>query len=71
VYARCREPRALHDFAEYRDNLRIVTLHFEHFLCGASEVHCSASGCLHEVYVLTHSGQYKLMRRYYAKDASP
>jgi hypothetical protein len=66
LYAGCNEPRALHAFAEYRDNLRIVTLHFERLLCGPSEVRCSASGCLHEVFTLTGSGRYKLMRRYYS-----
>jgi hypothetical protein len=68
VYASCNEPRALHDFAEYRDNLRVVTLHFEHFLCGASQVRCTASGCLHEVFKLTRSGRYQLTRRYYARE---
>jgi hypothetical protein len=68
VYAHCNEPRALHSFAEYRNNLRIVTLHFERSLCGISEVRCSASGCLHEVFTLTRSGRYQLMRRYYAKE---
>ena len=68
VYAGCKEPRALHTFAEYRNNLRIVTLHFEGFLCGVTEVRCSASGCLHEVFTLTSRGRYKLTRRYYAKE---
>jgi hypothetical protein len=66
VYARCNEPHALHTFAEYRDNLRIVTLHFEHLLCGTSEFQCPASGCLHEVFTQTPSGRYKLIRRYYS-----
>ena len=66
VYAKCNEPHALHTFAEYRDNLRIVTLHFDRLLCGPSEFPCSASGCLHEVFTLTSSGQYKLTRRYYS-----
>jgi len=68
VYAICGEPRALHNFAKYGDNLRIVTLHFEHLLCGSSLVRCSASGCLHEVFTLTGSGRYQLTRRYYAKE---
>ena len=70
VYASCNEPRALHTFAEYRDNLRIVTLHFERLLCGVSDFRCSASGCLHEVFTLTPSGRYRLTRRYYAKEPS-
>ncbi len=68
VYAHCNEPRGLHTFAEYSDNLRTVTLHFERSLCGTSEVRCSASGCLHEVFTLTRGGRYKLTRRYYAKE---
>jgi hypothetical protein len=70
VYAVCNEPRALHTFAEYRNNLRIVTLHYERLLCGISEFRCSASGCLHEVFALTPSGRYQLMRRYHAKEPS-
>jgi hypothetical protein len=68
VHAICSEPRAEHSFAEYRDNLRTVTLHFERLLCGSSEFRCPASGCLHEVFTLTGSGRYKLTRRYYAKE---
>ena len=66
VYASCDEPRALHTSAEYRDNLRIVVLHFERLLCGTSEFRCSASGCLHEVFTQTRNGRYKLTRRYYS-----
>ena len=68
VYASCNDPRALHTFAEYRDNLRVLTLHFERLLCGTSEFRCPAFGCLHEVFALTPSGRYRLMRRYYAKE---
>ena len=67
VYATCGDPRALHNFARYGDNLHIVTLHFEHLLCGSSPVRCSASGCLHEVFTLTGNGRYQLIRRYYVK----
>jgi len=66
VYASCDEPRAPHSFAEYRDNLRVVTLHFERLLCCTSEFQCSASGCLREVFAQTPSGRYKLTRRYYS-----
>lgn len=69
VYASCSEPRALHKFAEYRDSLRIITLHFERLLCGTSDFQCLASGCLHEVFTLTRSGQYKLTRRYLVKES--
>jgi hypothetical protein len=68
AYAKCVEPRALHSFAKYGDGVRTVTLHFEHLRCGASQVRCSASGCLHEVFTLTPSGRYKLIRRYYEPD---
>ena len=68
VYASCNEPRALHNFAEYRNNLHTVILHFERYLCGTSEPRCSASGCLHEVFTLTGNGRFKLTRRYYAKE---
>jgi hypothetical protein len=68
LYASCSEPRALHNFAEYGHGLRTITLHFEHFLCGASEFRCPASGCLHEVFTLTGSGRYRLMRRYHSND---
>jgi hypothetical protein len=71
LHANCSEPRALHDFAKYGDSLRTITLHFEHFFCGASHARCSASGCLHEVFSLTGSGRYQLTRRYYAKEHSP
>ena len=68
VYAICEQPRALHNFSEYRDNSRIVILHFEHFICGASQVRCSVSGCLHEVFTLSRGGRYKLTGRYYSKE---
>jgi hypothetical protein len=68
LYANCKDPRALHEFAEYRDNLRVITLHYEHFSCTASEIRCSESGCLHEVFTLTPSGRYRLTRRYHARE---
>jgi hypothetical protein len=71
LHASCSEPRALHNFAKYGDGLRTITLHFEHLLCGASHIRCSASGCLHEVFALTGSGRYQLIRRYYDKEHSP
>jgi hypothetical protein len=64
----CDQPRALHNFSEYRDNSRIVILHFEYFICGASRVRCSVSGCLHEVFTLSRGGRYKLTGRYYSKE---
>jgi hypothetical protein len=60
----CDVPRALHDFAAYSDHDRIV-LHYEHFYCQGRDVFCNASGCLHQVYVLS-GGRYRLQRSYYA-----
>jgi len=60
----CDVPRALHDFAVYSDHDRIV-LHYEHFYCQGRDVFCNASGCLHQVYVLS-GGHYRLQRSYYA-----
>ena len=60
----CSVPRALHDFAAYFDHNRIV-LHYEHFYCQGHDVFCKASGCLHQVYVLS-GGRYRLQRSYYA-----
>ena len=71
VLANCSVPRALHSFAEYRDNLHTVTLHFEHFLCGTAEAYCSASGCLHRKYTLMPGGHYRLSRVGYLPQPDP
>jgi len=65
VIHRCSTPRALHSFAIYFDNLRGVVLHFEHFLCDGEDTYCTASGCLHQVWVSV-GGHYQLLRSYYA-----
>jgi len=64
ILHRCADPRALHEFAAYSDHDRIV-LHFEHFYCQGRDVFCNASGCLHQLYVLS-GGHYRLRRSYYA-----
>jgi hypothetical protein len=42
-----------------------IVLHFEHFVCDGDGTYCTASGCLHQVYVST-DGHYRLLRSYYA-----
>jgi hypothetical protein len=64
VIRQCGTPKALHTFVSYSENQR-VTLHFEHFYCGANDAFCRPSGCLHQVYVTSH-GRYRLLRSYYA-----
>jgi hypothetical protein len=61
----CAAPKALHAFASYLDDPKRIVLHFEHAWCGDRSGYCTASGCLHEVYVFT-GGRYRLVRRYYA-----
>ncbi len=68
VIRQCSTPKALHTFASYTGN-QSVTLHFEHFYCGADDAFCRPSGCLHQVYVASH-GRYRLLRRYYAPPES-
>ena len=64
IARQCDVPRALHDFAAYFDHDRVV-LHYEHFYCQGRDVFCNASGCLHQVYILS-GGHYRLQRSYYA-----
>ena len=52
-------------FASYFDSFRGIVLHFEHFVCDGDRTYCTASGCLHQVYV--SAGRHcRLMRSYYA-----
>lgn len=44
-----------------------VALHFDDFRCGNKSVHCSTTGCLHEVYVAT-KGQYRRVLTVHARD---
>lgn len=67
VLHKCGAPKALHSFAVYFDNLKGVVLHFEHFVCDGGGTYCTASGCLHQVWV-TIGGHYRLLRSYYAPE---
>src|SRR6516165_11676102 len=51
ILRKCSEPKALHPFASYFDNLKRVVLHFEHFLCDGDGTYCRPSGCLHQVWI--------------------
>ena len=44
-----------------------VALHFDDFRCGNKSVHCSPTGCLHEVYVAT-KGKYRRVLTVHARD---
>lgn len=66
ILRQCGDPKALHEFAVYSNHDRIV-LHYEHFYCQGRDSFCNASGCLHQVYVLSN-GHYRLQRSYYAPD---
>lgn len=65
ILHRCSEPKALHSFAVYFDNLKGVVMHFEHFLCDGDDPYCTVSGCLHQVWVSVR-GHFRLLRSYYA-----
>jgi hypothetical protein len=65
VLHRCSEPKALHSFAIYFNNLNGVVLHYEHFVCDGDDTYCTASGCLHQVWGSVR-GHYRLFRSYYA-----
>lgn len=45
----------------------LVALHFDDFRCANKSVHCSATGCLHEVYVAA-KGQYRRVLAVQARD---
>ena len=65
ILHRCGTPKALHPFARYFDNSKRIVLHFEDFICDGDGTYCTASGCLHQVWVST-GGRYRLVRSYYA-----
>lgn len=56
-------------FALYLDvpGAELVALHFDDFRCGNKSVHCSTTGCLHEVYVASR-GQYHRVLAVHARD---
>lgn len=65
VIARCSgsaHPRQY--FATYFRNSAEMDLHYDRLSCDRPNRFCTASGCLHEVYVL-HGGSYTLSRSYY------
>jgi hypothetical protein len=65
VASKCPEPRALHDFAKYREGTAQIVLHYEHLLCGLSHIYCTQAGCLHQLYGRSAQGHYKLLRSGY------
>lgn len=60
---------AAQQFALYLDvpGAELVALHFDDFRCGNKSVHCSTTGCLHEVYVAS-KGQYRRVLSVHARD---
>jgi hypothetical protein len=62
----CRGAQAQHQFAGYSQNLRTLVLHFERLHCADRGAFCTQGGCLHQVYVSTGGGHYRLLRSYYA-----
>lgn len=65
VAARCSgsaHPRRY--FATYFRNSAEMDLHYDRLSCDRPSRFCTASGCLHEVYVL-HGGTYTLLRSFY------
>jgi hypothetical protein len=65
VVSKCSEPRASHDFSNYRDGTAEIDLRYEHLLCGLSHLHCTSNGCLHQVYGRSGQGTYRLIRSFY------
>jgi hypothetical protein len=66
ILHRCTDPKALHSFASYFDDLKRIVLHFEHFACDGASTYCTPSGCLHQVWA-SMGGHYRLLRSYYAR----
>jgi hypothetical protein len=62
----CKEPRATREFFNYTDGTSEIVLHYEHLLCGISNVFCTAKVCLHQVYGRSAQGKYELIRSFYA-----
>jgi hypothetical protein len=65
VVSKCKEPRALHEFSNYRDGTTEIVLHYEHLICGLSNIYCSRNACLHEFYRRSAQGRYRLVRSFY------
>jgi hypothetical protein len=58
-------PRAGHYFATYRDNARMIRLHFEHLNCSEQARFCNGVSCLQQEY-LSSGGHYRLIRTFHA-----
>ena len=69
VFRQCGTARAIHPFAQYRDNLQTLVLHYEHFYCSTGGTYCGPSGCLHQIYGVSN-GHYRLMKSYYAPEGA-
>jgi hypothetical protein len=65
ILHKCSDPKALHPFASYSDDAKRIELHFEHFVCDGDGSFCTASGCLHQVWILVR-GHYQLKQSFYA-----
>jgi hypothetical protein len=71
-YARiCGRPLAAgHSFARYFQNgtVKLIGLHFENVRCGNRASICKASGCLHQVYISSGGGPYRLFTSAYVPE---
>ena len=65
VVGKCHEPRALHEFAVFRNGTSQIVLHYEYLLCGLSHVYCTTTSCLHQIYVRSAKGRYKLIQSFF------
>jgi hypothetical protein len=65
ILHKCSEPKALHPFASVSDDAKRIELHFEHFVCDGDGSYCTASGCLHEVWIRVR-GHYHLKQSFRA-----
>lgn len=65
VQAMCNgTSKALHYFATYSSDGRVIHLHFEKFRCDGQQLFCNRSACLHQDYALKgHS--YQLIRSFH------
>ena len=71
-YARiCGGPLAAEQsFARYfqKGTVKLIGLHFENIRCGNRASVCKASGCLHQVYISTGGGPYRLLKSSYVPE---
>jgi hypothetical protein len=65
VIARCSGSAHPHQyFATYFHNSAELDLHYDRLSCDGPNRFCTATACLHEIYV-QHGGGYRLSRSYY------